>query len=94
MHAALEASDRARPSGKANALPGSESHYRPRLGEGRLWVVGLLGAVSLSLADGLLFNVVAYERDTSVFYPLSRTSVKAHKLDFTYSGRRAALALP
>jgi hypothetical protein len=33
-----------------------------------LWVLGLFAAVSLSLADGLLFNVVAYERDTSVFY--------------------------
>ncbi len=33
-----------------------------------LWLVGLLAAVSLSLADGLLEDVVAYERDTTVFY--------------------------
>jgi len=31
-------------------------------------VVGLLAVVSLSLADGLTANVVAYERDTAVFY--------------------------
>jgi hypothetical protein len=33
-----------------------------------LWIVGLLVVVSLSVADGLLANVVAYERDTTVFY--------------------------
>ena len=31
-------------------------------------IMGLLAAVSLSLADGLTANVVAYERDTAVFY--------------------------
>ena len=40
----------------------------PRLGEAWLWIVGLITIVSLSLADGLLANVVAYERDTTVFY--------------------------
>ena len=29
---------------------------------------GLLAVVSLSLSDGLTANVVAYERDTAVFY--------------------------
>jgi hypothetical protein len=38
------------------------------VGEKWLWVTGLLVVVSLSLADGLLGNVVAYERDTTVFY--------------------------
>jgi hypothetical protein len=33
-----------------------------------LWVAALLVIVSLSLADGLLTNIVAYERDTAVFY--------------------------
>ena len=32
------------------------------------WVAALLVIVSLSLADGLLSNIVAYERDTAVFY--------------------------
>jgi len=40
----------------------------PRQGEVWLWIVGLLAVVSLALADGLLANVVAYERDTTVFY--------------------------
>ena len=39
-----------------------------RLGEGSLWVAGLLVSVGLSVADGLLSNVVPYERDTTVFY--------------------------
>jgi hypothetical protein len=38
------------------------------VGEAWLWIVGLLAVVSLSLADGLVANVVAYERDTTVFY--------------------------
>ena len=33
-----------------------------------MWLAGLLAVISLSLADGLLSNVVAYERDTTVFY--------------------------
>jgi len=33
-----------------------------------LWVAALLVIVSISLADGLLENIVAYERDTAVFY--------------------------
>jgi membrane protein YfhO len=37
-------------------------------GEGWLWLAGLLPIISLSLADGVLSNVVAYERDTTVFY--------------------------
>src|SRR4029077_13808575 len=32
------------------------------------WLVGLLGIICLALIDGLLGNVVAFERDTSVFY--------------------------
>jgi Bacterial membrane protein YfhO len=33
-----------------------------------LWVAALLVIVSLSVADGLVSNIVAYERDTAVFY--------------------------
>jgi Bacterial membrane protein YfhO len=33
-----------------------------------LWVAALLVIVCLPLADGLLTNIVAYERDTAVFY--------------------------
>ena len=33
-----------------------------------LWLAALLVVVSLSLADGIAANVVAYERDTTVFY--------------------------
>jgi len=40
----------------------------PRPGAGVVWVAALLGMVSLSVADGLLANVVPYERDTTVFY--------------------------
>src|SRR5437868_70968 len=39
-----------------------------RTGEAALWVAALLLIVSLSLADSLVGSVVAYERDTTVFY--------------------------
>ncbi|TME92777.1 MAG: hypothetical protein E6I52_25115, partial [Chloroflexi bacterium] len=41
---------------------------RAHLGEAWLWGAALVFIVGLSLADGLLADIVAYERDTAVFY--------------------------
>jgi len=68
VHPALEASDRARPDGGSGIDSSLTRRSWPRLSETWLWLIGLLAVVSLSLADGLLANVVAYERDTTVFY--------------------------
>ena len=62
MHAALEAPDQTRSPFRVSGV------RWPRFGEGAVWVAGLLIIVSLSVADGLLANVVPYERDTTVFY--------------------------
>ncbi len=68
MTAAIEAPDPApgerlpHPSVRASGV------RWPSLGRGWLWVAALLASVSLSVADGLLLNVVPYERDTTVFY--------------------------
>jgi hypothetical protein len=43
-------------------------HATASRGEAALWLSGLLIVVSLSVADGLLGDIVAYERDTAVFY--------------------------
>jgi hypothetical protein len=70
VHAALDVQDPVRHERRASAL--SKQGIRPTAHRGRseaaLWVAGLIVVVSLSLADGLLSNVVAYERDTAVFY--------------------------
>ncbi|MGI9146411.1 MAG: YfhO family protein [Chloroflexota bacterium] len=67
MTAAIEAPGPARRDRLPHARPSSGARW-PRIAEGPLWVAGLLVAVSLSMADGLVANVVAYERDTTVFY--------------------------
>jgi len=73
VHAAIEASDTGRRDRPPDAPLRASGVHWPRLGEGSLWVAGLLVIVSLSVADGLLANVVPYERDTTVFYfPLMR----------------------
>jgi hypothetical protein len=69
VHAALDVQDPAGRERRVHTLsdkPGIRS--TSRRGEAALWLAGLLIVVSLSLADGLLSNVVAYERDTAVFY--------------------------
>jgi hypothetical protein len=69
VHAALQVQDHARPKTPetpTRALSGIPA--RGWRGEGWLWLAGLLPIISLSLADGVLSNVVAYERDTTVFY--------------------------
>ena len=69
MHAALEVQDAARPEQPSRGLSHTpEERDSPWRGEGWLWVASLLVIISLSLADGLLGNAVAYERDTTVFY--------------------------
>ena len=49
-------------------LAGSVQARRAHLGEAWLWGAALVFIVGLSLADGLLADIVAYERDTAVFY--------------------------
>ncbi|HEY2593566.1 MAG TPA: hypothetical protein VGK33_06675, partial [Chloroflexota bacterium] len=69
MHVALEAQDSAQPEQSPRTLTDTPRTWWPTAsGEAWLWLAGLLVVVSLSVADGLLANVVAYERDTSVFY--------------------------
>jgi hypothetical protein len=67
VHVTLEVQDPARheqPTRRHRDRPTQRWHRS----EGWLWLAGLLVIISLSLADGLLGNVVAYERDTAVFY--------------------------
>ena len=54
MHAALEASARARPSRKPKAPSGTKGRRWPPLGERWLWVVGLLAGLSHREKDELL----------------------------------------
>ncbi len=69
MHVALEVQDSAHAEQSPRTLTDTPSTWWPTAsGEAWIWLAGLLVVVSLSLADGLLNNVVAYERDTSVFY--------------------------
>jgi hypothetical protein len=51
----------------AYPLPPARARSR-RASEAWLWLLGLLGVISVSQIDGLLGNIVPYERDTSVFY--------------------------
>ncbi len=67
MHPALEVQDPARPEQPARTLSDTASSRR-RQGVAWLWLAALLVIVSLSLADGLMSDTVAYERDTAVFY--------------------------
>lgn len=69
MHAALEVQDLARTEQPPRTRSGNpRRHWGDWSGEACLWLAGLLVVISLSLADGLLSDVVAYERDTAVFY--------------------------
>src|SRR5205823_14623773 len=68
VHAALEAQDSARPEQMARMPQDLASTRSRRPGEAWLWTTALVLMVSLSLADSLVGNVVAYERDTTVFY--------------------------
>jgi membrane protein YfhO len=69
VHAALEVQDAARREQPSRALSHtSEERSSVWRREGWLWLACLLVVISLSLADGLLGNTVAYERDTAVFY--------------------------
>ena len=68
MPAAIEAPDPARRHRLPRLSPAASGARYPHLGEALLWGAGLLAIVSLSVADGLLANMVAYERDTTVFY--------------------------
>ena len=65
MHAALGTPDAARPS-----VAGARSWTVAglRLSPAWVWLAGLLAVVSVSVADGLLADVVPFERDTTVFY--------------------------
>ena len=68
MQIAVEVQDRVRPR-RTPSTPSDASRTRSRqIGETALWLGGLLVLVSLSLADGIAADVVAYERDTTVFY--------------------------
>ncbi len=69
MHVALEVQNSAQTEQSPRTLTDTPSTWWPRAtGEAWLWLAGLLVIISLSAADGLLSNVVPYERDTSVFY--------------------------
>jgi hypothetical protein len=69
VHVALEVQDSAHAEPSTRTLTGTPSaRWSAPPGEAWLWLAGLLVVISLSLADGLLGNVVAYERDTTVFY--------------------------
>jgi hypothetical protein len=69
VHAALDVQDPARGERRVRTLSTTSPDQASALsGEAALWLAGLLVVISLSLADGLLGNVVAYERDTAVFY--------------------------
>jgi hypothetical protein len=68
VHAALEVQDPARSESPSRTLSSRPSTRWWLRGEAWLWLAALLVVTSLSLADGLLANVVAYERDTTVFY--------------------------
>jgi hypothetical protein len=69
VHAALDVQDPARHERRAHTLTNRPTTRSSALrGEAALWLAGLVVVVSLSVADGLLSNVVAYERDTAVFY--------------------------
>jgi hypothetical protein len=69
VHAALEVQHSAHAEQSPRTLTDTPStRWLTARGEAWLWLAGLLIVVSLSVADGLLTNVVAYERDTSVFY--------------------------
>jgi membrane protein YfhO len=69
VHVALEVQEPARPEQPVRTLSRTRKwRWAAWRGEACLWLAGLLIIVSLSLADGLLGNVVAYERDTTVFY--------------------------
>ncbi|MBV9601549.1 MAG: YfhO family protein [Chloroflexi bacterium] len=69
MHAALEVQDPAHPEQSTRTLTEAPStRWGAPPGEAWLWLAGLLLVISLSVADGVLTNAVAYERDTSVFY--------------------------
>ena len=76
MHAALEVQDDARPEQPPRARSGEpRTRWRGWSGRACLWLAGLLIVISLSVADGLLSNTVAYERDTTVFYFPLMTSI-------------------
>jgi Bacterial membrane protein YfhO len=68
VHAELEVPNAARPGGAPRGPSAEAGSRRLRPGVAALWSVALLAIVSLSVADGLLANVVPYERDTTVFY--------------------------
>ncbi|HEV7665236.1 MAG TPA: YfhO family protein [Chloroflexota bacterium] len=68
MHVALKAPDPARPEREASASQAPAGGRWPRPGATALWVGGLLIVICLSMADALFGDVVAYERDTTVFY--------------------------
>jgi hypothetical protein len=69
VHAALEVEHSAPAEQAPRTLTAPPSARWPSAtGEACLWLAGLLIVVSLSVADGLLANIVAYERDTTVFY--------------------------
>jgi hypothetical protein len=62
-----------RPPAQAPRSTREAGTRRPERGATFLSIAVLLVVVSLSMADGLLLDVVAYERDTTVFYyPLMR----------------------
>lgn len=64
MHSAVQSPDAARPTADAR----SWSWLRLALWPGWPWAAGLVAIVSIPMLDGLFSGVVAYERDTSVFY--------------------------
>lgn len=68
MQIAVEVQDRVRPARTPSTPSDAPATAWRRIGVQALWVAGLLVVVSLSVADGIAANVVAYERDTSVFY--------------------------
>jgi hypothetical protein len=68
VHAALELQDPAHAEQSSRPLTQPSTRWIAAAGEAWLWLAALLLVISLSLADGLLGNVVAYERDTTVFY--------------------------
>lgn len=69
MHAALDAHAGEHPSAPEDDVPERGAAPSPgRRGVAALSVAALLLAVSLSLADGLLGDTIAFERDTTAFY--------------------------
>jgi hypothetical protein len=68
VHAAVDAPESADSEPERRAASTGIPSRLPRLSEASLWVGGLLLIVSLSVADGLIASIVAFERDTTVFY--------------------------